>query len=120
MLFLAFALAFVFVSQLSTGLKANASGNASKRSVTCPPSWKMTSTESAYLTFLVFHAYVHVSCYNLQLFFFSSNLSLDPKFIASEPFYWRVIYGWISATVAKLRYYFAFKVGKSILCLFYL
>lgn len=36
----------------------------------------------------------------------------DPKFIASEPFYWRVIYGWISGTVAKLRYYFAFKVGQ--------
>lgn len=38
----------------------------------------------------------------------------DPKFIASEPFYWRVIYGWISGTVAKLRYYFAFKVAEAV------
>ncbi|PFX28210.1 Membrane-bound O-acyltransferase domain-containing protein 2 [Stylophora pistillata] len=37
----------------------------------------------------------------------------DPKFIASEPFYWRVLYGWISATVAKLRYYFAFKIAEA-------
>lgn len=38
----------------------------------------------------------------------------DPKFIASEPFYWRVIFGWISATVAKLRYFFAFKVAEAV------
>ncbi|CAH3149333.1 unnamed protein product [Porites lobata] len=38
----------------------------------------------------------------------------DPQFISTQPFYWRVIYGWISATVAKLRYYFAFKVSEAV------
>ena len=37
---LAFAFAFAFASHVWTGLNANASTNASKRSVTCPPSWK--------------------------------------------------------------------------------
>lgn len=38
----------------------------------------------------------------------------DPQFISAQPFYWRVIYGWISATVSKLRYYFAFKVSEAV------
>ncbi|KAL9962970.1 hypothetical protein ACROYT_G032129 [Oculina patagonica] len=45
---------------------------------------------------------------------YSIPKNADPKFIASEPFYWRVIYGWISATVSKLRYYFAFKVAEAV------
>ena len=47
--------------------------------------------------------------FSLILFQF---VTTDPQFISTQPFYWRVIYGWISATVAKLRYYFAFKVCK--------
>ncbi|CAH3196510.1 unnamed protein product [Porites evermanni] len=38
----------------------------------------------------------------------------DPQFLSTQPFYWRVIYGWISATVAKLRYSFAFKVSEAV------
>ncbi|KAJ7361779.1 Lysophospholipid acyltransferase 1 [Desmophyllum pertusum] len=38
----------------------------------------------------------------------------DPKFITSQPLYWRVIYSCISGTVSKLRYYFAFKVAEAV------
>jgi len=45
---------------------------------------------------------------------FPINRNADPHFITTQPFYWRVIYGWISATVAKLRYYFAFKISEAV------
>ncbi|CAH3196030.1 unnamed protein product [Porites evermanni] len=38
----------------------------------------------------------------------------DDQFISTQPFYRRVIYGWIGALTARLRYYFAFKVSEAV------
>ena len=72
--------------------------------------WKNPRVHKLFILILFKYRVIHF-CF----FVFTLKSSLDPEFIASEPFYWRVLFAWISATVAKLRYYFAFKVGKSIL-----
>ncbi len=50
------ALAFALASRFNT-----ASSNASKRGVTCSPSWKKSSTASAYLSFFAFALHLWTS-----------------------------------------------------------
>ena len=43
------------------------------------------------------------------LLFFS-----DPEFIESHHFLWRFVYSYISILAIRMRYYFAFKMGKKL------